>query len=86
MKGRCRRRGDQSWYIIIYSGKTLSRMSLVDISGYMDKKLASVKAYKTQFYDENSKEPSTPISSDNFLDSITYRARDLGRLIGYRSR
>jgi N-acetylglucosamine malate deacetylase 1 len=55
---------------------------VVDISGYMDKKLAAVKAYKTQFYDENSKEPSTPISSDNFLDSITYRARDLGRLIG----
>ncbi|MCM4159628.1 bacillithiol biosynthesis deacetylase BshB1 [Antarcticibacterium flavum] len=62
--------------------KNLEPDVVVDISGYMDKKLASVKAYKTQFYDENSKEPSTPISSDNFLDSITYRARDLGRLIG----
>lgn len=55
---------------------------VVDISGFIETKLASVKAYKTQFYDENSKEPKTPISSDNFLDSITYRARDLGRLIG----
>lgn len=55
---------------------------VVDISGFIETKLASVKAYKTQFYDENSKEPNTPISSDNFLDSITYRARDLGRLIG----
>lgn len=55
---------------------------VVDISGYIETKLAAVKAYKTQFYDENSKEPATPISSDNFLDSITYRARDLGRLIG----
>ncbi len=55
---------------------------VVDITGYMDVKLAAVKAYKTQFYDKNSEEPKTPISTDNFLDSITYRARDLGRLIG----
>ena len=55
---------------------------VVDISGFMDKKLASVLAYKTQFYDANSNEPTTPISDKNFLDSVTYRARDLGRLIG----
>ncbi|WP_172919092.1 bacillithiol biosynthesis deacetylase BshB1 [Capnocytophaga canis] len=55
---------------------------VVDISGFMDKKLASVLAYKTQFYDANSNEPNTPISDKNFLDSVTYRARDLGRLIG----
>ncbi|GIZ15028.1 bacillithiol biosynthesis deacetylase BshB1 [Capnocytophaga catalasegens] len=55
---------------------------VVDISGFMDKKLASVLAYKTQFYDANSNEPNTPISNKNFLDSVTYRARDLGRLIG----
>lgn len=54
----------------------------VDITGYMDVKLNSVKAYKTQFFDKESSEPATPISSDNFFDSITYRARDLGRLIG----
>ncbi|WP_026839108.1 bacillithiol biosynthesis deacetylase BshB1 [Gillisia sp. JM1] len=54
----------------------------VDITGYMDIKLNSVKAYKTQFFDKDSSEPATPISSDNFFDSITYRARDLGRLIG----
>lgn len=55
---------------------------VVDISGFMDKKIESVKAYKTQFYDEKNKEPDTPISSSNFFDSITYRARNLGRLIG----
>ena len=54
----------------------------VDITGYMDVKMNSVKAYKTQFFDKDSNEPSTPISSNNFFDSITYRARDLGRLIG----
>ncbi|MUP46154.1 bacillithiol biosynthesis deacetylase BshB1 [Gramella sp. BOM4] len=62
--------------------KNLKPDFVVDISGYMDKKLESVLAYRSQFYDENSKEPETPISSSNFLDSITYRARDLGRLVG----
>ena len=61
--------------------KNLKPDFVVDISGYIDKKLDSVKAYSSQFYDEKSKEPETPISSSNFLDSITYRARDMGRLI-----
>ena len=61
--------------------KNLTPDFVVDISGYMDKKLDAVMAYRSQFYDENSKEPATPISSSNFLDSISYRARDLGRLI-----
>ena len=61
--------------------KNLTPDVVVDISGYIDKKMESVKAYKSQFFHENSKEPQTPISSSNFLESITYRARDLGRLI-----
>ncbi|AXT55652.1 bacillithiol biosynthesis deacetylase BshB1 [Aquimarina sp. MMG015] len=55
---------------------------VVDISGYMDKKMDSVLAYKTQFYDATSDAPSTPISSKNFKESVRYRAADLGRIIG----
>jgi bacillithiol biosynthesis deacetylase BshB1 len=55
---------------------------VVDISGFMNVKMESVKAYKTQFYDPNSNEPNTPITSKNFLNSIEYRAMDLGRLVG----
>ena len=55
---------------------------VVDISGFMEKKLESVKAYKTQFFDQGNKEPNTPISSSNFIDSVTYRASNLGRIIG----
>jgi bacillithiol biosynthesis deacetylase BshB1 len=55
---------------------------VVDISGFMDKKMESVLAYSTQFYDPSSNEPVTPITSKNFLDSIQYRAQDLGRLVG----
>lgn len=54
---------------------------VVDITGFLDKKVASVMAYSSQFYDPKSNEPETPITSKNFIDSITYRARDLGRLI-----
>ncbi|MGA1226279.1 MAG: bacillithiol biosynthesis deacetylase BshB1 [Tamlana sp.] len=62
--------------------KNLEPDFVVDITGFMDKKMDSVLAYKTQFYNENSKEPETPISSKNFTDSVKYRARDLGRLVG----
>ena len=55
---------------------------VVDISEFMDKKMDSVLAYGSQFYDPNSKEPVSPITSKNFLDSINYRAQDLGRLVG----
>ncbi|MBD0822453.1 bacillithiol biosynthesis deacetylase BshB1 [Aestuariibaculum marinum] len=54
----------------------------VDVTGFIDVKMKSVMAYKTQFFDADSKEPETPISSKNFTDSVIYRARDLGRLIG----
>ena len=55
---------------------------VVDVSGYINKKTDSVLAYSSQFYDPKSNEPETPITSKNFIDSIDYRARDLGRLIG----
>ena len=55
---------------------------VVDVSGFIDKKIEAVSAYSSQFYDPDSKEPESPISSKNFLDSVSYRARDLGRLIG----
>lgn len=55
---------------------------VVDISGFIDTKVEACMAYKTQFFDPNSSEPQTPISSKNFTDSIRYRAYDLGRLIG----
>lgn len=55
---------------------------VVDITGFMNKKMDAVLAYSSQFYDPKSKEPVTPITSKNFLDSIKYRAEDLGRLVG----
>lgn len=62
--------------------KDLQPDVVVDVTGYMDTKMEAVLAYKTQFFDPQSNEPETPISSKNFTDSIIYRARNLGRLIG----
>ena len=55
---------------------------VVDITGFTDKKIESILAYGSQFYDANSNEPDSPISSKNFLESLNYRSRDLGRLTG----
>ena len=55
---------------------------VVDISEFINQKMKSVMAYSSQFYDPKSNEPDTPIASKNFLDSVKYRAQDLGRLVG----
>ena len=62
--------------------KNLEPDVVVNISGYIAKKTEAISAYSSQFYDPKSDEPETPISSKNFLDSVNYRARDLGRLVG----
>ena len=54
---------------------------VVDVTGFMDVKVDSLMAYRSQFYDPNSTEPVTPIATKNFKESILYRAQDLGRLI-----
>jgi len=65
--------------------KNLEPDFAVDVTGFMETKIASVKAYSSQFYDPNSNEPETPITTKNFINSIEYRANDLGRLIGVES-
>ncbi len=62
--------------------KNLNPDFVIDVSGFINIKLNAIKAYSSQFYDPKSKEPASPITSKNFLDSVTYRAQDLGRLIG----
>jgi len=52
---------------------------VIDISRQMGEKIEAVKAYKTQFYNSDSKETETIISKKGFLESVKYRAQDLGR-------
>ena len=62
--------------------KNLEPDFVVDISGFIDVKMESILAYSSQFYNPNTNEPESPISSKNFLDSVKYRAQDLGRITG----
>lgn len=54
---------------------------IVDISEEMEVKLEAIHAYKTQFYDPDSKEPKTPISGEEFFDFLKGRWAEYGRLI-----
>ena len=55
---------------------------VVDITPYIDKKMELIMAFKSQFYDPNSKELDSPISSLNFMESIKAKNRVFGRPIG----
>ena len=55
---------------------------VVDITGFEKKKVEAIMAYDSQFFNPETSEPVTPIATKNFLESINYRAQDLGRLIG----
>ncbi|GAB4452207.1 MAG: bacillithiol biosynthesis deacetylase BshB1 [Bacteroidia bacterium] len=54
---------------------------VVDISNYFHKKIEVLKCYSSQFYNPNSTEPETPISSKNFFDIIESKAKIWGRYI-----
>ena len=57
---------------------------IVDVSDYWDKRMESVKCFKSQFYDPNSKEPETYISSPMFLQALEGRAIEFGHQIGVK--
>jgi len=54
---------------------------VVDITPYIETKLEAIMAFSSQFYDPNSKEPESPISSENFIKHIKGRWANFGRLI-----
>ncbi len=54
-----------------------------DISAQFTKKMEAVLAFKTQFYNPESSEPATPISSMEFLEFLKARAVSFGRPAGF---
>lgn len=54
---------------------------IFDISDYWDTKIESIMAFRSQFYDPASQEPSSFISSPEFLPFIESRAREFGHRI-----
>ena len=57
---------------------------VIDISDVMEQKLEAIKAYGTQFNSPNLNEPQTYISTPDFLDSVIYRSKMMGKMIGVK--
>jgi len=57
---------------------------VVDVSEFMEQKLNAIKAFSSQFYNPNSKEPLTPISDEHFFEFIKSKMNVYGRTIGVR--
>jgi bacillithiol biosynthesis deacetylase BshB1 len=57
---------------------------VIDVSEHWEKKMESIRAFKSQFYDPNSKEADTYISSPAFLKMVEARGLELGHAIGVK--
>lgn len=57
---------------------------VIDISDVMETKLESIKAYGTQFHNPGVGGPQTYISTPDFLESIIYRSKMMGKMIGVK--
>ena len=57
---------------------------IIDISHVWEQRTEAIKAYRTQFLSEGSADPQTYISSPEFLEALTARARLLGKRIGVK--
>ncbi|HEY0751014.1 MAG TPA: bacillithiol biosynthesis deacetylase BshB1 [Chitinophagaceae bacterium] len=57
---------------------------IIDISDVWEQRMDSIRAYKTQFHTADNTGPQTYISSPEFLEALTARARLLGKRIGVK--
>jgi bacillithiol biosynthesis deacetylase BshB1 len=55
---------------------------VIDISDFLETKMDAIRAHRSQFYDPNSSEPETRLTSKGFLDELENRSRYFGSLIG----
>jgi bacillithiol biosynthesis deacetylase BshB1 len=55
---------------------------VIDITEHWSMKEAAIHAFRSQFFDPNSNEPASYISSPEFLHFIEARAREMGHKIG----
>ncbi|HZS46858.1 MAG TPA: bacillithiol biosynthesis deacetylase BshB1 [Blastocatellia bacterium] len=55
---------------------------IVDISEFAAEKVRAIKCHKSQFFNPDSKEPSSRVSAETFLRDVESRQRFWGALIG----
>ncbi|MGB4844102.1 MAG: bacillithiol biosynthesis deacetylase BshB1 [Ferruginibacter sp.] len=57
---------------------------VIDITDVFEQKIEAIKAYKTQFHTGDADGPQTYISTPDFLDSVIYRHKWFGKMIGVK--
>lgn len=55
---------------------------VVDVSDFLEEKMAAIRAHRSQFHDPQSTEPETRLTASGFLDELENRSRYFGSLIG----
>jgi N-acetylglucosamine malate deacetylase 1 len=78
--------GDEKIPVPIVAHNIFSRNVLpsfvVDISPFLEEKMAAIRAHRSQFHDPRSTEPETRLTATGFLDELENRSRYFGSLIG----
>lgn len=78
----------QAWrpkYVFRYiQDRMLQPDFVIDITDVFEQKIEAIKAYKTQFTGSDTDEPQTYISTPDFLDSVIYRHKWFGKMIGVK--
>ena len=54
---------------------------VVDVTPFVDTKMDAIKAFSSQFYNEGSNEPESPLTMKNFFEFVRARMADMGRYI-----
>ena len=79
----------QAWrpkYVFRYiQDRMLQPDFVIDITNVFEQKIEAIRAYKTQFYNSELDEPQTYISTPDFLDSVIYRHKWFGKMIGVKN-
>ena len=72
-------------YVLHYiQDRFLNPNFVVDITAVFDRKLEAIKAFSSQFHTEGMEGPQTYISTPDFLDSVVYRHKWFGKMIGVK--
>ena len=57
---------------------------VIDVSTVWPKRMEAVLAFSSQFYNPDSAEPATAISSKEFIEFLSARAQEFGRQAGFK--
>jgi len=78
--------GDEKIKVPIVAHNVFSRRVqpsfIVDISGFLEEKMSAIRAHKSQFYNPDSTEPETRLTTKEFLTDLESRSRYFGSMIG----